>query len=68
MSLKAFHVFFILCAIFLMAWLAVLGIQAYGTSHGLGDLFLGVVFLLCAVGFSLYLLWFLKKSKKTNQS
>lgn len=66
MSLRAFHIFFIFCAMFLVGWLGIWEIESFGQSRNLGALFLGGVFFAGAMGLAVYLLWFLKKIKRKN--
>lgn len=66
MSLKAFHIFFIVCATFLTGWLAIWEIEIYGETRNIGALFSGIGLLAGAAGLAVYLLWFLKKNKKAG--
>ncbi len=67
MSLKAFHIFFILCAIFLIGGLGLWQIEGFAKSQSLMELLLGLIFFAGAAGLAVYLLWFLKKNKKHTQ-
>ncbi len=68
MSLKVFHVFFILCSIVLTVGLAVWQFETYGTLHSFKSLILSAGFFFSALGLAGYLVWFLKKMKKVNIS
>lgn len=66
MSLKAFHIFFIVCATFLTGWLALWQIGIYGETRSLMAFFSGIGLLAGAAGLAVYLLWFLKKNNKAE--
>lgn len=62
MSLKAFHVVFIVVAIVLAAWVAAWGLQGLGSGGG-WEVVLGAASALAAVGLVVYLVRFIKKMK-----
>ena len=64
MSLKAFHIFFILCSILLNMGLAVWQFETYQALHSLKSLALSTGFFISALGLAGYGVWFLKKMKK----
>lgn len=61
MSLKAFHIVFIVCSVLLSAGLGVWGVTRPG--HPAGDLVLGILGFVAAAGLIVYGVWFLKKLK-----
>jgi hypothetical protein len=63
MSLKAFHVFFMLVSILMLAAFGVWGIQDWRASSNGAHLALGVVSLQGSVLLIWYFTWFLKKLK-----
>lgn len=63
MSLKAFHVVFIVVAIVLAAWVAAWGLQGLGSAGGGWEVALGAASALAAVGLVVYLVRFVKKMK-----
>lgn len=63
MSLKAFHVFFIVIALIFSAWFGVWGIRSYLDSGELGDLLMGIGSILVCIGLGFYFRWFLRKLK-----
>lgn len=63
MSLKAFHVAFIVVAILLAGWVAVWGVQEFRAGGGGWEILLGAASALAAVGLGVYLVKFVKKMK-----
>ncbi|HEX8372661.1 MAG TPA: hypothetical protein VF585_07770 [Chthoniobacterales bacterium] len=63
MSLKAFHVFFIVIAIVLSFACSFVGWNSYRNDPEQATLAFGVGFSLLAVGLAFYGVWFVKKSK-----
>lgn len=45
LSLRSFHLFFIVASVLLAAWVAVWGVQSWMATRSGGDLVLGVLFL-----------------------
>lgn len=68
MSLKIFHIFFILCALVLVGGLGLLEVNHFAQTQALLNILLAVIFFAGALGLAVYLLWFLKKSKRQNLS
>ncbi len=66
MSLKAFHVFFILVSILLAAGFGWWGVNSYRQNNDLSDLVMGIISLVCMVVLVLYFRWFLKKLKNES--
>lgn len=66
MSLKAFHIFFIVLAVALAVGFGVWGIQDYATSQSRVNLGLAASSFLGAGALTAYLLWFLRKIKKSG--
>lgn len=67
MSLKAFHVFFILCSMFLAGSLGIWQLNFFGQTRDLLALLWAVAGLIAAAGLGVYLMWFLKKMKTGEQ-
>lgn len=63
MSLKAFHIFFMIVSILMLLFFGVWGILNYLQSRELMNLGLGVVALQSSVLLAWYAAWFLKKLK-----
>lgn len=63
MSLKAFHLFFIVISVLLSAYFGGWCLQEYQLTEVTGTLVMGIGALVAMVGLSGYLGWFLKKSK-----
>lgn len=63
MSLKAFHVVFIVVAIVLAAWVAAWGLRGLGAGGSGWEVALGAASALAAVGLVVYLARFLRKMK-----
>ena len=63
MSLKAFHLVFIILSILFSMVFGIWAIVNYGSSEKIAELILGVVSLSGSVGMSFYLYYFLKKFK-----
>lgn len=63
MSLKSFHVLFVvvstLCALFVGGW----GVAAYARAGGAGNVAFGIGGFVCAAGLVFYGFWFLRKLK-----
>jgi uncharacterized membrane protein YhdT len=54
MSLRAFHIVFVIVTVALSAYIALWGITAYTRSHNTGALGLGILFLFTAVALIVY--------------
>ena len=63
MSLKAFHLVFILLSILFSLVFGIWAIVNYGSSEKIAELIIGIISLLGTVGMSVYLYFFLKKFK-----
>ena len=63
MSLKAFHLVFIIISILFTLMFGVWGVVHHGSSGKTGELVLGILSLAGTVGMSVYLRYFLKKLK-----
>ena len=63
MSLKAFHLVFIILSILFTLMFGVWGVVNHGSSGKTAELVLGVISLAGTVGLSVYLRYFLKKLK-----
>lgn len=63
MSLKAFHLVFILASIALSVWFGVWCLNEYSFTESQGTLVMGLLSFASTVGMSFYLAWFLRKSK-----
>ena len=63
MSLKAFHLVFIVLSILFSLVFGIWAIVHYGSSEKITELILGIISLLGTVGMSVYLYFFLKKFK-----
>lgn len=67
MSLKAFHIFFVIVSTLMSGFVGVWALrQALHTSDGAGFFVLGVGALLAAVALPIYGVWFLKKMKDVS--
>jgi hypothetical protein len=63
-SLKGFHIFFIVCSIVLVLGLGVWLYNGYASGQGAAALFYAGLAFAAAVGLTGYLVWFLRKMKK----
>lgn len=63
MTLKAFHVAFVIVSTLMSAGFGVWSLNAYRTAGTAQHLFLGVLSLAIAVGLVVYGTWFLRKMK-----
>ncbi len=63
MSLKAFHLVFVLVSILFTLTFGVWAVINYNTSEKVGELVLGIVSLVGTFVMSIYLFYFLKKFK-----
>jgi hypothetical protein len=66
MSLKAFHVFFMIVSILLLIGFGAWGIHNYTQTRSLVNLGLGVVSLQCSLLACWYFVWFLRKLKDVS--
>ncbi len=66
MSLKAFHLVFIILSILFTLMFGIWGVVHHGSSGKTGELVLGILSLAGAVGMSVYLRYFLKKLKHVS--
>ena len=63
MSLKAFHLIFIVLSILFSLVFGIWAVVNYSSSDKVEELILGIISLLGTVGMSIYLYFFLKKFK-----
>jgi len=63
MSLKAFHLIFIILSILFSLVFGIWAVVNYSSSDKMEELILGIISLLGSVGMSIYLYFFLKKFK-----
>ncbi len=63
MSLKSFHLVFVIASLVLASWFAVWCYNQGSETGDTGTLAMGVVSLISAVGLAVYLTWILKKLK-----
>ena len=61
MSLKAFHLVFIILSILFSLVFGIWAVLSYGSSEKTAELVLGIISLVGTVGMSIYLFFFLKK-------
>jgi hypothetical protein len=54
MSLRIFHIIFVMTSVALCVWVAAWGIRGYMGGQGLGALALGIVFLVSGVALVVY--------------
>ena len=66
MSLKAFHLVFIILSILFTLMFGVWGVVNHGSSGKSAELVMGIISLAGAIGLSLYLRYFLKKLKHVS--
>jgi hypothetical protein len=66
MSLKAFHLVFIILSILFTLLLGIWGVVNHGSSEKTGELVLGIISLAGTLGLSVYLRYFLKKFKHVS--
>ena len=64
MSLKSFHIFFIVLSVILMAGFGYSGLKNFSGTGAAASLAWGSIELALAVALAVYLGWFIKKSKK----
>tara|TARA_B100000378_G_scaffold263368_1_gene246191 strand:- start:408 stop:614 length:207 start_codon:yes stop_codon:yes gene_type:complete len=63
MSLKAFHLVFIILSILFTLMFGIWGVVNHGSSGKTAELVMGILSLIGTVGLSIYLYFFLKKFK-----
>ena len=63
MSLKAFHLVFIILSILFTLLFGIWGVVNHGSSGKTAELVMGILSLIGTVGLSIYLYFFLKKFK-----
>jgi len=63
MSLKAFHLVFIILSILFTLMFGIWGVMNHGSSGKTAELVMGILSLIGTVGLSIYLYFFLKKFK-----
>jgi len=63
MSLKAFHLLFIVASIALSVWFGIWCFGEYSFTESALTLIMGILSFVSTIGMSLYLGWFLKKSR-----
>tara|TARA_B100001167_G_scaffold28406_1_gene15040 strand:- start:336 stop:542 length:207 start_codon:yes stop_codon:yes gene_type:complete len=63
MSLKAFHLVFIILSIMFTLMFGIWGVVNHGSSGKTAELVMGILSLIGTVGLSIYLYFFLKKFK-----
>ena len=63
MSLKAFHLVFIILSILFTLMFGIWGVMNHGSSGKMAELVMGILSLIGTVGLSIYLYFFLKKFK-----
>ena len=66
MSLKAFHLVFIILSILFSLVFGIWAVLSYGSSEKTAELVLGIISLVGTVGMSIYLVFFLKKFKHVS--
>jgi len=66
MSLKAFHLVFIILSILFTLMFGVWGVVNHDSSGKTAELVMGIISLAGAIGLSLYLRYFLKKLKHVS--
>ena len=66
MSLKAFHLVFIILSILFSLVFGIWAVLSYGSSEKTAELVLGIISLVGTVGMSIYLFFFLKKFKPVS--
>lgn len=66
MSLKAFHVFFIIVATLFSVCFGVWGVRSYVLTSDVANLTLGILSLCISVLLAWYFRWFLKKLKSVS--
>jgi hypothetical protein len=63
MSLKAFHLVFIILSILFTLMFGIWGVMNHGSSGKMAELVMGILSLIGTIGLSIYLYFFLKKFK-----
>ena len=63
MSLKSFHFFFIGIALIITAGFGYWALQSFMAARQILMLVLGLLSILCTVGLTVYLFWFIRKAK-----
>ncbi|MDC0064980.1 hypothetical protein OAK15_00805 [Verrucomicrobia bacterium] len=66
MSLKAFHLVFIILSILLTLMFGIWGVVNHGSSGKTAELVMGIISLAGTVGLSVYLRYFLKRLKHVS--
>lgn len=66
MSLKAFHLVFIILSILLTLMFGIWGLVSHGSSGKTAELVMGIISLASTIGLSLYLRYFLDKLKHVS--
>ena len=66
MSLKAFHLVFIILSILFSLVFGIWAVLSYGSSEKTAELVLGIISLVGTVGMSIYLFFFFKKFKHVS--
>ena len=66
MSLKAFHLVFIILSILLTLMFGIWGVVSHGSSGITAELVMGIISLVGTVGLSVYLRYFLKRLKHVS--
>jgi len=66
MSLKAFHLVFIILSIMFTIMFGIWGVVNHGSSGKTAELVMGILSLMGTVGLSFYLYFFLKKFKHVS--
>lgn len=66
MSLKAFHVFFVLAAMLLEAGCGLWLVRRYSQSGAAAELAGGVICLVAALGLVVYFAWIIRKLKRVS--
>jgi uncharacterized membrane protein YhfC len=66
MSLKAFHVVFILASALLTLGFGIWAVRAYGENHARGDLLMGAGSFVLFVVILFYGVWFLRKLRNVS--
>ena len=66
MSLKAFHLVFIILSILFSLVFGIWAVLSYGSSEKTAELVLGIISLVGTVGMAIYLFFFLKKFKHVS--
>ena len=66
MSLKAFHVFFVIVSLICTVGFGIWGVRSYQNAGEVADLFMGIGSFVVTIALLIYFRWFLRKLKNES--